>query len=100
MRMAFPESGDSWLPHGLATVTIDRDTDSGRYWEPNVWVQHEVWSSLPQQSRAPTLSVLDCVCQETQLLDRAPRLQVSGLDPDAGQPGRSHGEPEGVKQIG
>jgi hypothetical protein len=40
--MAFPESGDYWFPGGLATVTIDRDADSGRYWEPNVWMQHEV----------------------------------------------------------
>jgi hypothetical protein len=40
--MAFPESGDYWFPGGLATVTIDRNADSGRYWEPNVWMQHEV----------------------------------------------------------
>jgi hypothetical protein len=41
-RMVFPESGDYWFPGGLATVTIDRDVDSGTYWEPNVWMQHEV----------------------------------------------------------
>jgi hypothetical protein len=38
--MAFPESGDYWFPHGLATVTIDRANDRGSYWEPNVWMRH------------------------------------------------------------
>jgi hypothetical protein len=32
--MPFPESG------GLATVAIDRQSDEGRYWEPNVWMYH------------------------------------------------------------
>ena len=41
-RMAFPEGGDYWFPGGLAPVTIDRDADSGRYWEPNVWMRHKV----------------------------------------------------------
>jgi hypothetical protein len=41
-RMAFPESGDYWFPGALATLTIDRDADSGRYWEPNVWMRHAV----------------------------------------------------------
>jgi hypothetical protein len=38
--MSFPESGDYWFPGGLATVAIDRETDEGRYWEPNVWMYH------------------------------------------------------------
>jgi hypothetical protein len=38
--MTFPESGDYWFPGGLATVSIDRDTDEGGYWEPNVWTRH------------------------------------------------------------
>jgi GNAT superfamily N-acetyltransferase len=38
--IAFPESGDYWFPGGLATVAIDREADSGRYWEPNVWMHH------------------------------------------------------------
>ncbi len=38
--MAFPESGDYWFPGGLATVAIDREEESGRYWEPNVWMRH------------------------------------------------------------
>jgi hypothetical protein len=37
----FPESGTYWFPRGLATVQIDRETDTGSYWEPNVWMQHE-----------------------------------------------------------
>jgi len=41
-QMAFPESGDYWFPGGLACLTIDRDADTGRYWEPNVWMRHAV----------------------------------------------------------
>jgi hypothetical protein len=41
-QMMFPESGDYWFPGGLATVKIDRDADSGSYWEPNVWMHHPV----------------------------------------------------------
>jgi hypothetical protein len=40
--MAFPESGDYVFPAGLATVSIDRTTDVGAYWEPNVWIIHTV----------------------------------------------------------
>ncbi len=40
--MAFPESGDYPVPGGLAPVTIDRETDAGSYWEPNVWMRHAV----------------------------------------------------------
>jgi len=38
--MSFPETGTFWFPGGLATVAIDRGADSGRYWEPNVWMRH------------------------------------------------------------
>jgi GNAT superfamily N-acetyltransferase len=38
--MAFPESGEYPFPGGLAPVTIDREEDAGRYWEPNVWMRH------------------------------------------------------------
>ena len=41
-EMRFPESGIYWFPGGLATVEIDRDADSGIYWEPNVWMQHTI----------------------------------------------------------
>ena len=33
----FPETGDYVFPAGLATVHIDRDSDIGEYWEPNIW---------------------------------------------------------------
>jgi len=41
-EMAFPESGDYPFPGGLAPVTIDREADVCSYWEPNVWMRHEV----------------------------------------------------------
>jgi hypothetical protein len=40
--MAFPASGDYVFPQGLAPVTIDRASDVGCYWEPNVWMRHPV----------------------------------------------------------
>jgi GNAT superfamily N-acetyltransferase len=40
--LAFPESGEYVIPGGLALVEIDREADSGRYWEPNVWMLHDV----------------------------------------------------------
>ncbi len=39
-EMTFPESGEYWFPEGLAQVTIDRKSDRGSYWEPNVWMHH------------------------------------------------------------
>jgi hypothetical protein len=41
-EMSFPQTGEYWFPGGLATVEIDRRSDHGRYWEPNVWMRHEV----------------------------------------------------------
>ena len=41
-EMPFPESGEYVFPGGLATLEIDRDQDAGRYWEPNVWMAHDV----------------------------------------------------------
>lgn len=40
--MVFPESGTYVFPHGLATVHIDREADRGLYYEPNVWLIHDV----------------------------------------------------------
>jgi len=40
--MQFPETGDYVFPAGLATVHIDRDADAGEYWEPNVWIIHQI----------------------------------------------------------
>jgi GNAT superfamily N-acetyltransferase len=42
VRMDFPQSGEYVFPGGLSTLEIDRDADAGRYWEPNVWMAHEV----------------------------------------------------------
>ena len=39
--MEFPETGDYVFPAGLATVHIDRERDTGEYWEPNIWIIHE-----------------------------------------------------------
>ena len=41
-QMAFPESGAYVFPHGLATVCIDREAGVGIYYEPNVWLIHDV----------------------------------------------------------
>lgn len=40
--MVFPESGAYVFPDGLAPLTIDREGDSGSYWEPNVWLIHQL----------------------------------------------------------
>jgi hypothetical protein len=40
--MRFPGTGDYVFPEGLAPVHIDRDRDAGEYWEPNVWIIHEL----------------------------------------------------------
>jgi GNAT superfamily N-acetyltransferase len=40
--MAFPDSGTYVFPHGLAPLEVDRESDQGRYWEPNVWIRHAV----------------------------------------------------------
>jgi GNAT superfamily N-acetyltransferase len=40
--LLFPESGDYVFPRGLAPVHIDRDADRGLYYEPNVWLIHDV----------------------------------------------------------
>jgi hypothetical protein len=42
VEMPFPESGEYVFAQGLATVRIDREADRGEYWEPNVWMRHEV----------------------------------------------------------
>ena len=40
-QLEFPETGDYVFPAGLTTVHIDRDNDTGKYWEPNIWVIHQ-----------------------------------------------------------
>jgi hypothetical protein len=39
--LQFPETGDYVFPAGLTTVHIDRDRETGEYWEPNIWVIHD-----------------------------------------------------------
>jgi hypothetical protein len=39
-EMTFPETGDYVFPHGLSTLRIDRETNQGTYYEPNVWMRH------------------------------------------------------------
>ncbi len=41
-QMLFPETGEYVFPAGLAPVHIDRERDAGEYWEPNVWLVHQV----------------------------------------------------------
>jgi len=40
--MPFPETGDYVFPAGLTTVHIDRENDTGDYWEPNIWIIHSL----------------------------------------------------------
>jgi GNAT superfamily N-acetyltransferase len=40
--MDLPESGRYVFPYGLAPLQIDKDNDVGSYWEPNVWMRHDV----------------------------------------------------------
>ena len=46
-QLRFPETGDYVFPAGLATVRIDRARDLGEYWEPNIWIIHQVSSRTP-----------------------------------------------------
>jgi hypothetical protein len=38
--MAFPDDGEYVFPAGLAPLSVHGQT--GSYWEPNVWMQHDV----------------------------------------------------------
>jgi hypothetical protein len=39
-EMAFPGDGEYIFPGGLAPLTVTGDT--GAYWEPNIWMRHDV----------------------------------------------------------
>jgi hypothetical protein len=39
-QMAFPDDGEYVFPGGLAPLSVHGQT--GSYWEPNVWMQHDV----------------------------------------------------------
>jgi hypothetical protein len=45
--MRLRETSDCVFPAGLATAHIDRDNDTGEYWEPGVWVIHHVSGRTP-----------------------------------------------------
>jgi GNAT superfamily N-acetyltransferase len=38
--LALPGTGDYVIPAGLAPLHVDRDTGTGTYVEPNIWVRH------------------------------------------------------------
>jgi len=38
--MRFPESGPYVVPEALQPVLIDRESDCGRYEDPNIWMRH------------------------------------------------------------
>jgi GNAT superfamily N-acetyltransferase len=40
--MVFPADGEYVFPRGLAPLRIDTSEDLGDYWEPNVWIVHEL----------------------------------------------------------
>ena len=40
--MQFPDDGNYTFPAGLAPVSIDHGRDLGSYWEPNVWIVHDI----------------------------------------------------------
>jgi hypothetical protein len=44
--MAFPEDGHYVFPGGLAPLTVS--AGQGEYWEPNVWMLHEVGGNGPR----------------------------------------------------
>lgn len=40
--MGLPESGDHIVPRAAAVVRIDRDADRGTYFDPNIWIVHDL----------------------------------------------------------
>jgi hypothetical protein len=38
--MKFPSTGTYVIPQGLTTLDINRDSDTGTYTEPNIWLRH------------------------------------------------------------
>jgi hypothetical protein len=43
--MAFPEDGEYVFPGGLAPLNVTGDV--GAYWEPNIWMRHDVGARVP-----------------------------------------------------
>jgi GNAT superfamily N-acetyltransferase len=44
-ELKFPESGLYVFPRCLTTLEIDVEADVGSYWEPNVWMYHQIGNS-------------------------------------------------------
>jgi len=40
--MRFPDSGPYVVPGALQPVIIDRQSDEGRYEDPNIWMRHAI----------------------------------------------------------
>ena len=40
VQMQFPDDGEYVFPGGLTPLSVSADT--GSYWEPNVWMLHEL----------------------------------------------------------
>lgn len=40
--MAFPDTGRYIIPNGLSPLSVNKEANVGRYWEPNIWVLHPV----------------------------------------------------------
>lgn len=36
------KTGGYVFPAGLSTVHIDRGNDAGEYWEPSIWIIHQI----------------------------------------------------------
>jgi hypothetical protein len=47
-KLVLAETGDYVFPAGLATVHIDREADTGEYWEPNIWIIHGARGDPPR----------------------------------------------------
>ena len=101
--MRFPGDGEYTFPDGLATVAIDRGQDRGSYWEPNVWIVHDLrWycSHVWKPTRGPVsdgvageavvvrVVVPDLVCGSRREIGVRDRDRVDVLAPDAGDRGR------------
>ena len=40
--MEFPDTGRYLHPFGAAPIEIDREADEGVYYDPNIWIVHDV----------------------------------------------------------
>ena len=40
--MAFPDTGGYLHPFAAAPIEIDREADEGVYYDPNIWIVHDV----------------------------------------------------------